>query len=90
MPDTTEKSIVAAYVLWLALGAFGAHRFYLGERGTATALLLVTLMSVVLTTVAIGFFTIWITVVWLLADAFLIPGMVQRRDRAFAPGSASS
>ena len=32
---TSEKSFVAALLLLLLLGAFGAHRFYVGKPGTA-------------------------------------------------------
>ena len=39
----SEKSKLTAYLLWLAIGAFGAHRFYLGrvKTGIALAVLLV-------------------------------------------------
>ena len=35
-----RKSTAVTYVLWGFLGAFGAHRFYLGETGTAVAQLI--------------------------------------------------
>ena len=34
------KSLAAAYVFWLLLGVFGAHRFYFGRRGAVALLLL--------------------------------------------------
>lgn len=71
------KSLLVAYALLLLFGGLGAHRYYLGERGTATALLLVTVLSVVLMKVAIGFFTILIAVVWVLADVFRLPAMLR-------------
>ena len=40
--------MAVAYALCALLGLVGAHRFYLRERGTAVALLLVTLASVAL------------------------------------------
>ena len=76
-PDFT-RTLAIAYVLALVLGGLGAHRFYLNEKGTATALLLVTLSSVALMVVAVGFFTIWISIVWVLADLFLMPGLARR------------
>lgn len=76
------KSVAVAYVLLLLAGLFGAHRFYLGERGTATALLVVTLTSLLLTTVGIGFFTIGIAIVWVVIDLALVPRMARARDAA--------
>lgn len=76
-PDFT-RTLAIAYILALVLGGLGAHRFYLNEKGTAMALLLVTLSSVALMVVAIGFFTIWISIVWVLADLFLMPGLARR------------
>lgn len=66
-----KKSTGVAYLLWLFLGGFGGHRFYLGKTGTAVVQLIITL---------IGCFTIFpliITGIWLLIDAFLIPGIIQ-------------
>lgn len=39
------KSKMTAALLAFFLGAFGAHNFYLGKKGTATAQLLLTLLS---------------------------------------------
>lgn len=33
-----EKSKIVAYLLWLVVGAFGGHRFYLGRIKTGIAL----------------------------------------------------
>ena len=77
MPNDTGKSVALAYALLVLAGVFGAHRYYLGEKGTATALLIVTLASVVLMTVAIGFFTIGIALGWVVVDLFFIPRMVR-------------
>ena len=37
---TSEKSFVAALLLLVLLGGFGAHRFYAGKPGTAILFLL--------------------------------------------------
>ena len=66
-----QKSTGVAYLLWFFLGGVGAHRFYLGKTRTAVAQLIITV---------IGFFTIFpliITGIWVLVDAFLIPGIIR-------------
>ena len=78
--------MAVAYALCALLGLVGAHRFYLHERGTAVALLLVTLASVALMVIAIGFLTIWISVAWVLVDLFRIPKLA-RQARAAAPSA---
>lgn len=44
-PDASARSRVAAGLLGIFLGAFGAHRFYTGHTGVATIMLLLTLLS---------------------------------------------
>ncbi|WP_276651260.1 TM2 domain-containing protein [Corynebacterium vitaeruminis] len=60
-----EKNIVVAYVLWLFLGFFGAHRFYLGEN-----------VGGVLQLLTVGGAGLW----WML-DVALIPGLVDSANR---------
>jgi TM2 domain-containing membrane protein YozV len=78
--DANKKSALIAYVLWFFLGYLGAHRFYLGHTGTGVAILLLTIASAVLAFVVIGLFLIIIPAIWVLVDAFLIPGMVTRAN----------
>jgi TM2 domain-containing membrane protein YozV len=68
--DANRKSAVIAYILWFFLGWFGAHNFYLGRTGVGIA-------QVLLTISVIGWF---ITFVWVVIDAFLIPGWVRREN----------
>ena len=70
------KSIGASYLLWFFLGGFGGHRFYLGRKGSAIAILLLTILGVATTVIGVGIFLLGISGVWVLIDAFLIPGMV--------------
>ncbi len=65
------KPAGVACLLWFFLGGFGGHRFYLDKAGTATLQLIIFV---------IGCFTLVpliITGIWLLVDAFLIPGIVR-------------
>lgn len=60
------KSILLAYLFWFFLGIFSAHRFYLGRPGSA-------ILQILTYFILIGF-------VWLLVDAFLIPGMIRKSN----------
>lgn len=89
--ESRKKSMAMAYLLWWISGSFGGHRFYLGRTGSATAMLCITLTSLVLMFVLIGFFTIFISAVWALVDAFQIPGWVREHNaevaRSLAPAA---
>ncbi len=63
--DSRKKSVAATWLLWLFLGEFGAHRFYLGRVGSGVAMLL----------------TLGGLLIWALVDAFLIPGMLRANKR---------
>ena len=78
--DANKKSALIAYVLWFFLGYLGAHRFYLGHTGTGVAILLLTIASAILSFVMIGLVLFIIPAIWVLVDAFLIPGMVARAN----------
>ena len=82
--DANKKSAVVAYLLWLFFGMFGAHRFYLSQPGTGAALLIITLLSILLMALVAGFFTIWISIIWVLVDLFLIPRIVREYNLALA------
>lgn len=61
------RSVLVAYLLWFFLWFVSAHRFYLRRPGTA-------LLQICSYLILVGF-------VWLLIDALLIPGMVDRENR---------
>lgn len=64
------KSMLVAYVLWYFLGMFGGHRFYLGRKGSAIAMLILTITVV----------GIIVTAVWSLVDVFLTYKMVKDQN----------
>ncbi|WP_018183680.1 TM2 domain-containing protein [Kaistia granuli] len=79
MPLTTEQrmliemrvanespSTATAYLLWIFLWFVSAHRFYLGRPGSA-------ILQILCYFIVIGF-------VWVLIDAFLIPGMIRDKQ----------
>lgn len=61
-----SKSMVAALLLCLFLGGFGAHRFYVGKTGSAVAMLLITLLT--------GWLIVPLAIVgiWALVDLIMI------------------
>ena len=70
-----------AYLLWFFVGSFGVHRFYLGETTTGAIMLGLWLLGV-LSFFVIGFISLIPLGIWLVVDAFLIPGMVDERTDA--------
>lgn len=76
--DAVKKSVGVTYLLWFFLGGFGGHRFYLKRTGSAVGLLILTISSYLLTIVVIGIFGLIAVGIWLIVDAFLIPGMVEQ------------
>jgi TM2 domain-containing membrane protein YozV len=56
-------STAVAYLLWFFLWFVSGHRFYLGRPGTA-------ILQILSYFILVGF-------IWVLVDAFLIPGMIR-------------
>jgi TM2 domain-containing membrane protein YozV len=73
-----KKSTGVAYLLWFFLGGFGAHRFYLGKTGSAVAMLVLTILGWATVVIVVGIPVLLAVLVWLLVDAFLIPGMISQ------------
>ena len=65
-------SFVAALLLCIFLGGFGAHRFYVGKTGTAIAQLLLTIIGVVLSIILVGYFLVAAVGIWVLVDLIMI------------------
>ncbi|HCT44681.1 MAG: hypothetical protein CMJ35_16130 [Phycisphaerae bacterium] len=82
--DAQKKSPLIAYLLWWFLGFFGAHRFYMNQPLSAVFMLLLTLGSMVLTLVIIGWLGLLVVALWWFIDAFLIPGYVRRFNMRLA------
>lgn len=73
--EAQRKSTGASYLLWFFLGGLGAHRFYLGQTGTAVAQLLLLLLGWI--PIGLGWLVLGI---WWVVDAFLIPGLVEQQN----------
>ena len=70
--------MVVAYLLWAFLGGFGAHRFYLGRAGSAAIMLVLFILGWVTLAIFVGLFLLAAVGIWMLVDAFLIPGMIEQ------------
>jgi len=72
--EANKKTALVAYILWFFVGLFGGHNFYLNRKGVAIA-------QLILSVTILGML---ITLVWVLVDAFLIPGWIRRQNNALA------
>lgn len=84
--QANQKSMGVAYLLWFFLGGFGGHRFYAGRTGSAVAMLVIALGSIIFSIVAIGLLGFLLIGPWVLIDAFLIPGWIRTHNQALAVG----
>ena len=72
-----SRSLMVAYLLWILLGAFGAHRFYLGRTISGALLACLTLGSwaLVIGQTYEAFAGALVGALWVFADGFLIKSM---------------
>lgn len=68
----SNKSKVAAGLLQLFLGGFGAGRFYLGYTGIGVAQLMLTIVGWITAFVFIGFLILPVVGIWVLIDAIMM------------------
>lgn len=80
--ESEKKSTGICYLLWFFLGGFGAHRFYLGRTGSAIAMLIIYILSLILLFVGIGLLGLIAIGIWWIVDAFLIPGIAREHNQA--------
>jgi TM2 domain-containing membrane protein YozV len=72
--EANKKTAVVAYLLWFFGGLFGGHNFYLKRTGVAVTQLILSLTIV----------GMLVTVIWVLVDAFLIPGWIRNQNNLLA------
>src|SRR5262249_59181689 len=82
--EANKKSIVVAYLLWFLFGWAGGHRFYAGKVGSAVAQLLLFIFGVILTFFIVGILLLIPQGIWVLIDAFLIPGWIRNHNLLLA------
>lgn len=81
-PFARRKTVGTAYLLWFFFGGFSGHRFYLGYTTSAVIQLILNPIgyAMVLTKSPSGLLAIVAGGIWLLADAVLLPGMVEKAN----------
>jgi TM2 domain-containing membrane protein YozV len=72
-----ERSLTAAYAIWMAFGIVGGHRFYLARplTGGAQAVIFTAGYAGVAAEYYPAFLAMAAAALWMVADGFLIAGM---------------
>ncbi|WYX49382.1 TM2 domain-containing protein [Achromobacter xylosoxidans] len=84
MYDANRKSVGVAYLLWFFLGSAGGHRFYTGRTGSAIAMLALTIVGIALSVIGVGLVLLAAVGIWVIVDAFLIPGWIRNTNMRLA------
>lgn len=82
--DASKKSMTVAYLLWVFLSGFGAHNFYLGRTGPAVGQLILFILGWMTAIFLVGFALLAAWGIWVIVDAFLIPGWIREQNVALA------
>ncbi len=80
--ESAKKSTGIGYLLWFFFGGIGAHRFYLGSTNSAIGMVALLVASIVLSFFFIGFVGFIVLGIWVIVDAFLIPGIAREYNQA--------
>jgi TM2 domain-containing membrane protein YozV len=88
--DPHRLAVLTAYVIWLLFGLAGGHRIYFGRIGTGLVQLALT-TALVLTGLltGVGMLLVVPVAVWVVIDAFLIPGWIRAGDSMLAASSGA-
>lgn len=79
--EKEKKSVGLAFALCWILGIWGVHRFYLKRRHAVT-MLIVTLISIPLCFVFVGFISLTAVWLWVIADMFSVSKWVKEDNVA--------
>lgn len=78
--DISPKSRVATTLFAWFLGIFGAHRFYVGQTGTAVTMLVLSIVGFATLWLFVGTFILIAVGIWAFVD-FIIAVTGNMRDR---------
>src|SRR5215510_9228893 len=82
--EAGKKSMLLAYLFWFFLGNAGAHRFYCGKTRSAVTLLVLMVLGWLTLIFYIGLLVLIGVGLWVLIDAFRIPGWIREYNSALA------
>ena len=78
--ENQKKSVGVSYLLWAFLGGAGGHRFYNGRPITVVTILLLNVFGLLTAAFVVGIPLLLVAWIWILIDAFNIPGWVRRHN----------
>ena len=80
MGDPRKRTLLLAYFYWYFCAPIGLHRIYCGQKETAIYQMALFVGGLVLLAIwaPLGIASLIAWFVWILADLFLIPGMMRR------------
>src|SRR5260370_1245864 len=84
MFEANKKSVGVTYLFWFLLGGVGGHRFYVGKTGSAVGQLLLSIVGWLTLLFGIGLFLLAGLGIWVIVDAFLIPGWIRNQNSLLA------
>lgn len=78
---TSQKSMLVALLLWFFFGCFGAHRFYVGDTQSGSAMCALWILGWLTCIIVIGFIPLLVVSIWWFIDLFsLISGDIKPKD----------
>lgn len=85
--DPRKRTLMMAYIYWYFCAPIGLHRIYCGHKDSGLAQLGLFFGAILLAFiwVPMGVLSIVLWFLWILADLFLIPGMMRRYKAEHAP-----
>jgi TM2 domain len=85
--EPMKRSVALAYLFWFIAGQASLHRFYCGQKESALMQIGLLVGSVLTGLVFVPIAAVGIIgwFVWIIADLFLIPGMMRRFKAEYAP-----
>lgn len=86
-----NRHVALAYLCWFILGQISLHRFYCGDTKGGIAQVLTFAISVfaMMAGSFVGFIGFGIWGFWIIADLFLIPGILRKFQREYRDMSSS-